>query len=327
MKNLQLRYGHHRGSPELRETIAKDCVGVSPDQICVTTGASEANFALVASLVGFNDRIIVEHPNYPSLYEVPRSLDRRLDLYHLSYAKQFIPDLGELESMMSKEVKLVSITHPNNPTGSTISNKILQELVNLVERYESYLLVDETYRELSFDSPPNLAATLSPRAITITSMSKAYRLPGIRIGWVVADKSIIEKVRAVREQLTICNPAISEQITLAVLRKKRTFLNKAKRLVKTNFELLKEWMANNQDLEWVVPKGGVVGFPRFKDGRSTKEFCQLLVKKYKTFVVPGYCFEMDDHFRIGYGGETKELKSGLNRVNKALEDQNYLRTV
>jgi aspartate/methionine/tyrosine aminotransferase len=316
--NLPLRYGHHRGKPELRELISPDYEGFGPNQIAVTTGASEANFAVIASLVGQNDHLIVEHPNYPSLYEVPRSLNRRLALLNLTFEEKFKPNLKKLESLITPHTKLVSLTHPNNPTGSIITKKMLCEIVEMVEAHGAYLLVDETYRELSFSRPPPPAATLSSQAISITTMSKAYGLPGIRLGWVAANKHIIESVRAVREQLTICNSAISEEIALAVLRRKQEFLGNAKKRIHSNFRIVHEWMKRQECLEWIPPEGGVVGFPRFKMNISANDFCRLLVEKYKTFVVPGKCFEMSRHFRLGFGGEAKELRSGLICAAKTL---------
>jgi aspartate/methionine/tyrosine aminotransferase len=318
--DLPLRYGHHRGSPELRELIAQDYEDFSSNQIVVTNGASEANFAVVASLVDTSDRVIVEHPNYPSLHEVPKSLNRRTDLLHLSFEEKFKPNLEKLESLITPQTKLITLTHPNNPTGSVITEKMLYEIIEIVEKHDAYLLFDETYRELSFNKPLPPAATLSPQAVSITSMSKAYGLPGIRIGWVAADKSIIDRVCAVREQLTICNSAISEEITINVLRRKQDFLKNVKNHVATNFEAVDEWIKRQEDLEWIRPEGGVVGFPRFKIDKSTDNLCLLLVKKYKTFVVPGYCFQMNRHFRLGFGGEAAELKAGLKCVDKALRE-------
>ena len=320
LDDLPLRYGHHRGSPELRELIAQDYEGFSPDQIAVTTGASEANFAVVSSLVGPNDHIIVEHPNYPSLYEVPKSLNRRLDLLHLTFGEKFKPNLEKLENLITPQTKLVSLTHPNNPTGSMIAEKMLREIVEMVEAHGAYLLLDETYRELTFKKTLPPAATLSPHAISITSMSKVYGLPGIRIGWVAADKHIIESIRAVREQLTICNCVISEEITRMVLQRKGEFLRNIRQRIAINHKMVKEWMKRQEDLEWIPPEGGVVCFPRLKTNMPTDDLCHLLVKKYKTFVVPGYCFEMNRHLRIGFGGGANELKTGLSYMDKALKE-------
>jgi len=318
--HVQLRYGHHRGSPELRSLISEQYEGLGPDQICVTTGSSEANFSVIASLVGKSDHMIVEHPNYPSLYEVPRSLELPHDLFRIIYEDRFEPDIRRLERLIKPNTKLVSLTHPNNPTGSVISEKTLREVVELVESRNAYLLHDETYRELCFGKPPPPAATLGDRAISMTTMSKAYGVPGIRIGWIAGSKEIVDSVRAVREQLTICNSVIGEAIAIAALKQRDTFLQDVRQRVQRNFVTLKNWMARQDVLEWVEPGGGVVAFPRLKNGSSTEELCRTLATKYRTFTVPGRGFEMDRHLRIGFGGEEDELKEGLKRLKQTLDE-------
>jgi aspartate/methionine/tyrosine aminotransferase len=320
LEHVQLRYGHHRGSPELRRVISELYDGFSPDQICVTNGSSESNFSVIASLVGHSDHMIIEHPNYPSLYEVPRSLELPHDLFRILYEERFNPDIGRLEGLMKPNTKLVTLTHPNNPTGSVISEKMLREVVELVESHDAYLLHDETYRELSFEKPPPPAATLSDHAISMTTMSKAYGVPGIRIGWIAGPENIIESVRAVREQLTICNNVLGEAIAMSVLKKRDTVLNGVRQRVQTNFETLKHWMAHQDVLEWVEPSGGVVAFPRLRHGSTTRELCRTLATEYRTFTVPGYGFEMDRHLRIGFGGDAQELNEGLKRLTQAINE-------
>ena len=322
---LDLRYGYHTGSPELRQLISELYEDVSPEQIAVTTGSSESNFALIASLVGDSDHMIVEHPNYCSLYEVPRSLDRSHDLFPLSFEEGFVPDIARLSSLVRPNTKLITLTHPNNPTGSVIQEKQLQEIARLAERSHAYLLHDETYRELSFEKPPPAAVELSDHAISMTTMSKAYGLPGIRIGWVAGPRHIVEAVRKVREQITICNNSVGEAIACAALRKRDVVLRRARESVKRNFQTLKAWMNAQKTLEWIEPRGGVVAFPRLKSGQDTEELCRLLVRKYRTFTIPGYCFEMKRHMRVGFGGRAGELKAGLERLGKAAQDLALLR--
>lgn len=319
LAKIPLRYGYHKGNPRLRELIAEDYSGLSGENIAVTTGAAEANFAVIVSIIDSDDHMIVEHPNYPSNYEVPSSLRLNFDYIALRFEEKFRLNLERLESLLRDNTKLVSITSPNNPTGSTLSEKELLELIDLAESNNFYLLLDETYRELDFGKPPPPAASLSSKAISISTMSKAYGLPGIRIGWVAtADKSIIDTVCAVREQLTICNSSISEVIAEAALKKKDDLLKETRNRVKTNFTILKEWLSKQKSLDWVPPSGGVVCFPRYKS--STEKLCRILVEKYRTFVIPGYCFGLDEFFRIGFGGKKEELIEGLKCVELAIKE-------
>jgi aspartate/methionine/tyrosine aminotransferase len=275
---LPLRYGYHLGLPDLREIIAGQYDGLSPEHIIVTCGASEANFATVAALVEPGDHVVVEHPNYPSLYEVPRSLGCDVSLFTLTQEQAFMPDFAELERLVTPETKLISLTH----------------------------------------------ASLSPRVISISSMSKSYGLPGIRIGWLATQaKEILASVLAIREQVTITNGAISEAVALSVLRRKDDFIKRAKQHVHANFQIVKSWMKQQDDLEWIPPQAGVVTLPRIKaEGISDPETVyRRLTEAYSSFVIPGRCFEMDNHyFRLGYGGTAEELETGLANITQTLED-------
>jgi len=325
LSGVALRYGHHRGSPELRELIAGEYDGLSSDHIAVTTGSSEAIFALIASLVSLQDEIIIEHPNYPSHYYVAQSLDRNYKFCNLRFENKFRLDLEELSRLFTPKTKLVSLTHPNNPTGSIISNEELQSVIELIEANDAYLLMDETYRDLSYKQPPLPAASMSNRAISVTTMSKTYGAPGIRIGWAaVNDTKIIDMIRAVREQITICNSAIGEKLAFEILLRKEELLTHYRQLISKNLKILSAWMEKQNVLEWTYPEAGVVAFPRLKNAGSTDWLCTRLIENYGTFTVPGSCFEMAEHIRLGYGGSTDQLKRGLAYIEMAITDMENL---
>ena len=323
LDKILLRYGYHSGHPDLRDAVAEQYPGLSSDHVVVTTGASEANFVVVSALVKPGDHVIVEHPNYPSLYEVPRSLGCDVSLYTLRFENLFRPDLNELERMITPQTKLVSMTHPNNPTGAMISEEDLRRVIELVESHDTYLLFDETYRHMASEEnilPP--AASLSPNVISIASMSKCYGLPGIRTGWLTTKNPfILESAVAIREQLSISNNSLSEEIALSVLRRKDKFLTDARKRIEPNRELVADWMSQQSDFEWVYPKVGVVCFPRIKKHVNVdpeEVYCHL-AEKHRTFVVPGRCFEMENrHFRIGFGADQGEIEKGLANLNKTL---------
>jgi len=322
LENIMLRYGYHKGRPDLREIIALSFPGFSPEHIIVTTGASEANFVVVASLVKPGDHVLVEHPNYPSNYEVPRSLGCDVDLYTLAYENEFRPLARELEAKITPQTKLISLTHPNNPTGSIILREELQKIIDICESRDIFIIFDETYREMDFKNPLPPAATLSPKVISISSLSKSFGLPGLRTGWLATqDKDVLRDVLAAREQVSIANNALSEEIAFRILSEKDRYVEKAKQRIHKNRRIAADWINQQEDFEWVYPEAGVVGFPRIKNHVAVEpeKLYRLLVGKFKTFVVPGRCFEMDSkHFRLGFGGEPEKIKIGLNNLNKAL---------
>lgn len=318
--SVALRYGHHAGRPDLRQLIASRDPGLGPEDVVVTTGASEANFAVVSAMVRPGDHVLIEHPTYPSLYEVPRSLGCDVELFTLRFEDGFRPDLERLEGMIRPETKLISFTHPNNPTGSMITPGELEALVGIAERHGCRLMFDETYREMSYPEPLPTASLLSDRAVSISTMSKTYGLPGIRIGWLTSrDRELVDAAVAIREQITITNNALGEEVATAVLGRREEFLARTRGHVEKNRQVAAAWVAEQPYLEWVHPVAGVVGFPRFRDEVDAEAVYRSLVERYRTFVVPGRCFEMDNrHFRLGFGSTKDDLEAGLANFASAV---------
>lgn len=322
--HLPIRYGHHTGRPDLRACLSEQYQPLSAANVLVTSGGSEAIFLIAAALLKPGDHVIVEHPNYPSLYEIPRSLGCAVSFLPLRFENQFKPDLSELDHLITPQTRLVSLTHPNNPTGSMISREALTELIRWVEDKGLYLLFDETYREMGFENSLPPACTLSRRAISLSSMSKCYGLPGIRIGWMVTqDQELLTSALNIREQVTITNNAIGEEIALQVLMQKERYLSQARESILRNRAIVAQWMDRQEDFEWIFPEAGVVSLPRLKEHVHVEpeKLYVHLAKKYQTFVIPGRCFEVDNrYFRLGFGATPEEIKSGLANLNQALID-------
>ncbi len=322
LNSVPLRYGHHTGQPALRERIVEEYPGLRTGEILVTSGGAEAIFAITAALVKPGDHVIVEHPNYPSTYEVARGLGADVTLFKLQFENAFRPNLDLLADLVKPSTKLMIFTHPNNPTGSMISRGDLERLVEFAESRRIYLLFDETYRHLTFEEKLPAAATLSPWAISVTGMSKCYGLPGIRIGWLASkSQEILEGVLAVREQVSITNTALSEAIAIAVLARRDEFLARARKHVAANFQIAREWLASQSWLEWVPPEGGVVLSPRIRTGwpGDPERLYTSLAVEDGVFVIPGRCFEMDNRFfRLGCGATSEELRQGLNIIGAKL---------
>jgi aspartate/methionine/tyrosine aminotransferase len=201
----------------------------------------------------------------------------------------------------------------------------LRRLVALTAAKGCYLLVDETYRDLSFDGPLPLAAALGPHVISVSSLSKAYGIPGIRIGWLIScDPKLQETFLAAKEQISICGSVIDEWIAEQVLARRAEILEPTLIEMRARRQLVSEWIGQEPRLEWVPPRGGVVCFPRMRSDPpgGTAAFYERLLETYGTYVGPGHWFEMSDaFFRLGYGWPTREeLEAGLAAISRALRD-------
>ncbi len=324
LNDLVLAYGHHVGKPELRELIAASYPTITADDILITSGAVSALFIVATTLLGKSDHLLVMHPNYATNLETPKAIGCEIDFIALTFEKGFETDIATIEALIKPNTRCISITSPHNPTGTIISEPFLLQLVQLVEKHKCYLLVDETYRDLTPAHQLPLAATLSSRVISVSSVSKAYGLPGIRIGWLISkDKQLQETFLAAKEQIILCNSVIDEEIAYQFILQKEQFLPAIQQKIANHFSILKNWMDTQQHLEWVVPKAGVVCFPRVKKKYDVTmdHFYEHLYGHYKTVVGPGHWFGMDKRYmRIGYGWPSTEmLNNGLQNISLTLD--------
>jgi aspartate/methionine/tyrosine aminotransferase len=323
LNDLVLGYASHRGNAELRDILAED-YGVASGDILMAPGAAAALFIVNTSLLDPESELLVVRPNYATNLEVPRTFRNRMSILDLHFENQYRLDLDEVASRMTPATKLISVTYPHNPTGVVTGEKELHALIALAEKHDCYLLVDETYRDLHHGaSAPPLAASLSTRAISVSSVSKAYGLPGIRIGWIVTrDEKLQTLFLGAKEQIVLCGSVVDEEIALHALRKRKALLQQIRQQNQLNFAMVSEWMEHQPELEWVKPAGGVVCFPRIRAEASVdvSAFYRILMDEYSTCVGPGHWFEQSDrHFRLGFGWEPQaKLSQGLKNITVAL---------
>ena len=323
LKDLVLCYGDHLGKSELRALIAADSPPLKPDDILITAGAASALFMIATSVLQNGDRVIVMRPNYATNIETPRALGADIQFLDLRFEDAFRADLDRLAAMMTVETKLVSLTTPHNPTGAMLSEDDLRGVVKLVEERGAMLLIDETYREMAFNRILPCAAALSPSAISVSSFSKTYGLPGIRTGWIACrNREWMQIFLAAKEQIMICNSVVDEEIAFRYFQQKNNKLPEIRAHVARQFGVVREWMQSQRLLEWIEPRGGVVCFPRIKRELEidVDRFYQVLNQRYRTYVGPGHWFEQDRRFmRIGFGWPaTAELRRGLENITNSL---------
>lgn len=325
--DLTLLYGEHRGDAELRSLVAGLDEGIAADDVLVTAGAAGALFIIATTLLSERDHLVVVRPNYATNIETPRAIGCAITFVDLDFEAGFALDIGQVAAALRPETRYISVTCPHNPTGTTLTQADLAALVGLAERHGCYLLVDETYRDLSYGTALPTAASLSPRAISVSSLSKAYGIPGIRIGWLVTrDAELYERFLAAKEQIGICGSVIDEHVAAAMLRKRESFLGVVLPEMSRRRAIVQDWIDREPLVDWVGPSGGVVGLPRLNvaDDFDFDRFYAGLLERHGTYVGPGHWFEMPKrYFRVGFGWPTEdELKGGLQAISAALREQN-----
>ncbi len=321
--DLVLFYGHHRGTPGLRACIAAEAM-LQADDILITAGAASALFIVATSLLQKGDHLVVQKPNYGTNIETPLAIGANISFLQLQFDDAFRLDVNELEQRITPQTKLVSLTYPHNPTGVSIDETTLHQLIAVIEKHNVFLLLDETYREMTFTTKLPVAASLSDKVISVSSMSKAYGLAGIRIGWIACkNKALMEIFLAAKEQIFITNSVLDEAVAYQYLQKKDVLFTPVKEKILENFRIMKTFMQQQDVLEWVEPDGGCVCFPRVRKeiDMDMQVFHDLLLTTHKTYLGRGHWFDEDPRFvRIGYGWETPEkLSKGLRNIVAVVE--------
>lgn len=339
--SLVFQYTDHRGLRELRESIAmascnpdsKDILG--PDDVMVFGGAAAALYTIHTAVLGSASKLLVVRPNYSTNLETPRTIGANIDYYDLQHDNNFVLNVDEFCSRIQPDTTLVSITTPHNPTGMIIPNHAIETIYNHMTKVapKCRLLVDETYRGMSLDesiddSTVAAAWPLGPdggkRMITVSSMSKTYGLPGVRIGWCICrDADFMNTLLAAKEQMSISGSVIDEYLASQILSRHSTLIPQIKQEVKERRSILISWLEANKDIiECVTPHGGVVCFPKIKASIDTSIFYKRLFEEYGTIVGPGHWFyQPDTSFRLGFGWPTREqLVEGLECISKLIRE-------
>jgi aspartate/methionine/tyrosine aminotransferase len=321
---LLLPYGDHAGAERLRTLIADHSDGLSPEAVLITAGAAAALFMIASSLLEPNAHAVICAPNYVTNLETPRAIGAVVETLQLRFEDRWRLDLESLASRLRPETCLVSVTYPHNPTGSVIDRDELDALVELIERHPTArLLVDETYRDLAYDAPLPMVATLSSRALGVSSMSKTYGLPGLRVGWLTCrDEGLMETLLAAKEQIFITGGVFDEELAARVLERRTDVLGLVHAKVRTHLALVRDWIEASEFFEWVEPKAGVVCFPRIRAEIEVEvdRFYRNLFEEFGTYVGPGHWFEQDRRFfRLGFAWPTREeLERGLEALSSAV---------
>ena len=324
LDNLKLEYIAHRGHNDLRKLIAAEA-GVQAGNVLLTNGAAGALFIINSSLLTTTDHLIVIRPNYATNIEVPLAIGCAITYIDLQFDNNWRIDTAAIEAAIQPNTKLISITTPHNPTGMLMTAGELERVTDIAEKKNIWLLADETYRDACFKTPyPPLAAS-SRKIISVSSLSKAFGLPGLRIGWLITqDENLLELFLAAKEMIYISNSALDEEAAFQFYQQKEKFAPAINKKAMQNYGLLRQWLQQEKRMEAVLPEGGVVCFARFTANTNidTEKFYTILMQKYRTMVGPGHWFAMPaTYMRIGFGWtDAATFQTGLQNISKAIDE-------
>lgn len=316
LDSLWLGYTESTGHPELRSEIAKLYQNILPEEILVHSGAEEAIFNLMNTQLFPGDHIIVHWPCYQSLFQIADSIGCEVTRWKSSPENEWQLDPEFLFSKLKSNTKLVVINSPHNPTGSLMAKDVLTRIAHHLHERGTILFMDEVYRGLEYKEEDRLPAAcdLSPTAVSLGVMSKAFGLAGLRIGWIATkDRPLLKLLASFKDYTTICSSAPSEFLATLALKNKDQVLNRNRGIIKKNLSLLDRFLDRHSHLfSWVRPKAGCIAFPRLIEERPAEPFTEELLRNTGVLLAPGTQFFFPGpHFRIGFGRSSFEEGLGV----------------
>lgn len=317
---LDLSWGDVAGMPSLRRRVA-GLHGVPRENVLITTGATEANFVVNAALVGPGDRVVVDSPMYSPLRDCPKGFGADVVEVARDCRDGWAFDVDRFRRAANRRTRLLVLCNLNNPTSARIGKGDLRELLELAEELDAHLLVDETFRDLAFSDPPPSVASLGPRGIAMSTVSKMYGLGMLKVGWIVARPEVLRRVLGVRDYTTGNAPPLAQAFADWAVRRHDFFLRRARKIVKGNRALYRDAIGRMPALEGDVPDIGNVVFPHA--GVNVTKLERLLIRKYRTVIAHGRYFAargFRDHFRLGLGGKIPVFRRGLANLRRAVSE-------
>ncbi|MBT8396001.1 MAG: aminotransferase class I/II-fold pyridoxal phosphate-dependent enzyme [Gemmatimonadetes bacterium] len=321
--SMGLYHPQANGILELREHIALLYPGASPDNVLVTSGAAQANFTSLWALLSPGDEIVVLLPNYLQIWGVAKNFGLQVKTFRLREDRGWALDLDELNGTVSDKTKLIAVCNPNNPSGHIMTPQEMDGVVAAAARVGAWLLADEVYAgtERATDEVTASFWGRYDRVLAIGSMSKAYGMPGLRIGWIVTTKDLVEEVWARQEYVTIGSAmldnklaayALSPEVRPRVVARTRDF-------VRNGYGHFERWAKGHGELfTWVPPQAAPIAFARYDADINSSDFGMRLIHEQSVQIVPGDHFGMDGYLRFSFGLPEDYLLAGLARISQLI---------
>lgn len=324
LRDQSLGYTQTNGTYDLRKTIANLYPKAGPENILVTNGSSESNFLVSWTFLDRGAEVVVMLPNYMQIWGLAKTLRAKVRTFWLRERHgEWRPDLRVLEKTVSKGTKLISVCNPNNPTGSILDEEMIDEICKIAKRVGAWILSDEVYQGAELDGQTTTSFwDKYDKVIVTNSLSKAYGLPGLRIGWIATRKEMANKLWSYHDYTTICPSAISDYLAGKVLQPdmREKLLGRTRHILQTNLPIVKRWVDSQDSFSFIPPKAGAITYMKYSLDIGSTELAQQLLREKSTLIVPGDHFRMRRYVRIGYGSDEKYLFEGLKRIGDFVRD-------
>jgi len=318
-----LDYPYVNGIPELRENIAALYDGAAADNVLVTVGAAEANHITTRTLLSAGDQIVIMLPNYMQIWGIAQNHGIAVRAFHLREEHAWAPDLDELDEAVTANTRLIAVCNPDNPTGRILTETEMDAIVVAAERVGAWILADEVYSgaERLTDEQTLSFYGRYDKVVATGSLSKAYGLPGLRIGWVVAPTDTVDDIWARHEYTTISATMLSNKLAALALSPeiRPRLIRRSRDYIRKGYPVLQEWMDSHENtFSLTPPQAAAIAFVRYHLDINSTAFTERLREEKSVLIVPGDHFGMDNFVRISFGLPHHTLVPALDRIHELI---------
>jgi aspartate/methionine/tyrosine aminotransferase len=320
---VRLGYSQSNGTDLLRQRIAALYPGASSDHVLVTTGSAEANFVACWRLLEPGDKVAMLLPNYLQIWGQAQNLGAQVRGFELRESNGWEPFPEEVRAAIAPGTKLVVVTNPHNPTGHVLSDDARRVILERTREVGAWLLADEVYAgaELSGRTTPSFWGGYD-KLICVSGLSKAYGLPGLRIGWLVAPPEFVAESWARHDYTTIGPAGASDHLAAVALAPgvREKIIERTRRILNANYPVFEEWLKRFGDtFSWHPPQAGAICLVKYRQRVGALEVAEKIRAQHSVLLVPGEHFGLPQHIRFGYGNELSELQAALAETETGLK--------
>lgn len=311
---MKMTYGAIPGSDRLRAAVADLFAGQKPANVLITHGTIGANHMVYQALVDPGDKVVAVVPTYQQHTAIPRSMGAEVVELALRAEDDWLPDWDALDAL-AEGASVIALTNPNNPTGALIDRAGLDRLVAIARKHDAWILCDEVYRGAEQGETMPSIADLYDKGISTGSTSKAFSLAGLRLGWIVGPKDLLEACERHRDYTTISVGMIDDYFATMALENAGAILERSRAIVRGNLSVLRDWVADEARVDFVAPQAGTTALLRVAGMTDSYAFCEQLVRETGVMLTPGVVMGMEGYLRIGYACAPDVLEAGLARLS------------
>jgi aspartate/methionine/tyrosine aminotransferase len=321
--DIELNYPQTNGIPMLRDQIAQYYSGATNENVVVTTGAAQANFTSILSILDAGDEIAIMLPNYMQIWGVAKNTGLKINTFELDENNGWQLDEASFLQAVTPKTKLIAICNPNNPSGHILTEAERTLIISAAKKVDAWILSDEVYAgaEHWTDEITRSFWLDYDKVLAIGSLSKAYGLPGLRIGWVVTQKELANQIWSRQDYITISTTQLSNHLAAFALSSgvRPRLLARTRELIRRGYQNCITQLQAYPDLfSFTPPEAAAIVFVRYNKEVLSRDLVDTLIQQRKTYVVPGAHFGLEHHLRISYGLSDEYVNEGMRRIIQEL---------